>query len=207
MQFLSLLKFSRNHIISLMMLAALVVFIMPVSAADQSAQPSAQESASATQTINHLLELIDQRLSIAADVAKAKWNSNSIVDDPEREKQILASISTKATTMGVTNLALVEVFFQNQFEASKIIQTRLIMHWHTEYPADFKFKDAPNLAQDIRPKLDQLTPELITALQDVQPLLSQPALRAYLLNKANQLVRDDVNGEARRTALMIFESE
>jgi len=200
----SILKFSRRYIIALMLTAPLEAAL---AAPDQPAQPATQETTGDAQKINHLLVLIDQRLSIADDVAKAKWNAGMIVDDPEREKQQLASISAKATAMGVTNIALVDVFFQNQFEASKIIQTRSIMHWHSVYPADFKFKDAPDLMDDVRPKLDKLTPELIAALQEVQPLLSQPAMRTYLLTQAKQLIRNDVNGEARHTALLTFESE
>jgi chorismate mutase len=204
MPFRSILNFSHRTAFTLMLAAS---FGSSLAATDQATQPPAQEISADAQKINHLLALIDQRLSIADEVAKSKWNAGTIIDDPEREKQQLESISAKATAMGVTNIALVEVFFQNQFEASKIIQTRSIMHWHSVYPADFKFKDAPDLSDDIRPKLDKLTPDLIAALQEVQPLLSHPGMRTYLFSQANQLIRNDVNGEARHTALMTFESE
>jgi chorismate mutase len=211
MQFTTFLKLKQQQLITLTILTSLFAMAATstatVYAADSAVQQGAQDSTGATQKIDHLLELIDKRLSVASEIAKAKWNSNTVVDNPEKDKEQLASISTQATAMGVTNLALFDVFFQNQFEANKIIQARLIMHWHSVYEDRFRFNDAPDLMNDVDPRLDKLTPELIAALQEVQPLLDQPGMRNYLMTKANQLVRDDVNGEARRTALMTFESE
>lgn len=162
-----------------------------------------------TQEIDHLLALIDQRLKFAPQVAKAKWNSGAPVDDIQRESRILDEVTAQAAAMkiGSCNLRLLREFFQDQFEAGKIIQRDLILHWHSLHASNYKFDDAPDLARDIRPRLDQLTPQLIAAFCNTQPDLLQANARRYLLLQADQFIRGDVNGVARHQALRLFQNE
>jgi len=206
MPFVRCLKFIQRTLVTVAtVMLLLTAASSSVHAADQSHNQLV--SASDTQKINRLLELIDQRLGIAAEVAKSKWNSGGAIDDPDREQQLLDAISVTAKGMGAGNLTFVSDFFQNQFDAGKIIQTRLIMHWHASYPDDYKFNDAPDLIKEIRPRLERLNPALINALLEVQPLLQQAPMRSYLSTQAVQIIRNDVNGEARRTALTTLLSE
>ncbi|MCD6026172.1 MAG: chorismate mutase [Solimicrobium sp.] len=166
-------------------------------------------SYSDTQRIDRLLLLIDQRLNIASQVAKAKWNSDAAIDDALRESQILDDLTVHADLMkpGQCSLSLVRRFFQNQFDAGKIIQRHLVADWRNSFPPKYKFNDAPNLACDIRPQLDKLTLELIKAFCEVQPILLGPREHNYLMNKALHIIRDDVDGKARSQALKIFLNE
>ena len=203
MSFLRCLKLIHRIVVAL----AAVTVLLTVPTSSVSAAEQSQTQPAALQKIDSLLGLIDQRLAIAAEVAKSKWNSGGAVDDPEREKQLLEAISVQAKAMAANDLTFISNFFQNQFDAGKIIQTRLLMHWLASYPDDYKFNDAPDLMKDIRPKLERLNPELISALLEVQPLLNQAAMRSYLSTRAGQIIRNDVNGEARRTALTTLLSE
>jgi chorismate mutase len=183
-----------------------VIFLF--SACQNPASQSSNVSSNDEQKITHLLTLIDQRLNIAPQVAKAKWNSGSPVNDTKREAKVLYEVTAQAKLIGKEKCepALVKKFFQDQFTAGKIIQTHLLISWRNKYPAKHKFKDAPNLARDIRPQLDKLTPELITAFCDVEAVL-QAGSRKYLFVQADKVIRGDVDGAARRQALKVFKVE
>lgn len=159
------------------------------------------------QKIDHLLALMDQRLSVAPQVAKAKWNSGAAVDDPGRELQILDEVTIQAAATGGLDPLFVRHFFQNQFDAGKILQKNLLAAWRQTAAPGYKFGDAPDLGREVRPILDRLTPQLIAALRDVQPLLRQPGVRAYMAQQAAALIRGDVGGEVRRQALTTLQAE
>ncbi|BBI48885.1 hypothetical protein HORIV_13060 [Vreelandella olivaria] len=159
---------------------------------------AAEPSNDARQTVDQLLRLVDERLAIAPDVAKAKWNSGDPIDAPAREAQILDSVVAEATREGIDE-AFAQTFFKHQFEASKVIQHRLHEQWRqTEQPP---FESPPDLAEDIRPQLDQLTPQLMSSLRDFQVVAESEGVRQYLENNAETLVDDGVGGVAREEAL------
>lgn len=159
---------------------------------------AAEPSNDVRQTVDQLLRLVDERLAIAPDVAKAKWNSGEPIDAPAREAQILERVVAEATRAGI-NEAFAQTFFKHQFEASKVIQHRLHEQWRqTEQPP---FASPPDLAEDIRPQLDQLTPKLMASLRDFQVVAESEGVRQYLENNAETLVNDGVGGVAREEAL------
>ena len=159
---------------------------------------AAEPSNDVRQTVDQLLRLVDERLAIAPDVAKAKWNSGAPIDAPAREAQILERVVAEATRAGI-NEAFAQTFFKHQFEASKVIQHRLHEQWRqTEQPP---FESPPDLAEDIRPQLDQLTPQMMTSLRDFERVAESDGVRQYLENNAETLVNDGVGGIARQEAL------
>ena len=159
---------------------------------------AAEPSNDAKQTVGQLLRLVDERLAIAPDVAKAKWNSGDPIDAPAREAQILERVVAEATQAGIDE-AFAQTFFKHQFEASKVVQHRLHEQWRqAEQPP---FEAPPDLAEDIRPRLDQLTPQLMISLRDFQRIAESEGVRQYLENNAETLVNDGVGGEAREEAL------
>ncbi|GAC1316099.1 MAG: hypothetical protein NVS3B11_04120 [Collimonas sp.] len=146
--------------------------------------------------IDYLLVLIDERLAVAPMVAKAKWNSGGAVNDPPREQLILDAVAAQAKGL---DAAFVRRFFQAQFEASKALQLGLHAQWRRQGAGSFG--DAPDLGRDVRPVLDQLTPQLIAVLGKIQPLLVQPGMPAYIEMRSRLLVRGDLDGLPRRVAL------
>ncbi|CAM0555545.1 hypothetical protein EHLJMEHL_00703 [Vreelandella titanicae] len=172
----------------------LVALVLGVGYQVRAAEPSND----VRQTVDQLLRLVDERLAIAPDVAKAKWNSGAPIDAPAREAQILERVVAEATRAGIDE-AFAQTFFKHQFEASKVIQHRLHEQWRqTEQPP---FESPPDLAEDIRPQLDQLTPQLMASLRDFQVVAESEGVRQYLENNAETLVNDGVGGVAREEAL------
>lgn len=145
---------------------------------------------------DHLLRLIDQRLDAAPMVAKAKWNSGGAINDPPREQLILDAVTAQASGL---DAAFVRKFFQAQFDASKALQLGLHAQWRQQGAG--KFSDAPDLGRDVRPLLDRLTPQLIASLRQLQPLLAEPGMRAYIETRSKVLLRSDFDGLPRRMAV------
>jgi len=163
---------------------------------------SATPDQAARQKIDGLLMLIDQRLDVAVKVAQTKWNSGAPINDPARERQILDDLTASLKNGNAEDKSFMRRFFQAQFDAGKIIQVALHAQWRQE--AHAPFANPPDLARDIRPELDRLTPLLIDALNQVRPLLQQAPAKDYLKQRAAVLVRDDGNGAVRAEAVRVL---
>jgi chorismate mutase len=119
---------------------------------------------------NILSGLIEQRLSLMTDVARAKWNGGSAIEDPTREQQLLADVAVKAQTAGIS-AAWAQHFFRIQIEAAKEVQYCLFAQWTAERQGPFP--QVQDLKTGIRPKLDLLTAELLQELARQWPQLSK----------------------------------
>lgn len=113
---------------------------------------------------NHLLELINKRLEIAPLVAKSKWNTKLPINDSIREKIILDTVEAKAVKLGI-NKYFARDFFQAQFDAGKRIQFQLHKKWKNE--SQPPFNPTINLANEVRPTLDSLTPLILLELKKI----------------------------------------
>lgn len=129
-------------------------------------------------------------------VAKAKWNSGGAINDPPREQLILDAVTAQASGL---DAAFVRRFFQAQFDAGKALQLGLHAQWRRQGTG--KFNDAPDLGRDVRPLLDELTPQLIASLRRMQPLLAEPGMRSYIESRSASIVRADFDGLPRRMAV------
>jgi chorismate mutase len=131
--------------------------------------------------LDNLLDLIGQRLALAEDVARSKWNSGAPVEDLAREQEIVDAIGVDALKYGL-DPGLAKTFFQAQIEASKIVQNARLAEWRAaQLP---KFANAPDLQRDIRPQLDRLTPALLDALARALPALHARDARKRLEARA-----------------------
>ena len=117
-----------------------------------------------------LLLLSAERLTIAADVAKAKWNSKAPILDEQREAAVTQTFVANAIILNV-NPELAKRYILAQIAASKTVQFELFEQWAKQQQPPFS--QAPDLTKDIRPRLDQLTPQILSALAKLQPLLSE----------------------------------
>ncbi|MCH8619533.1 gamma subclass chorismate mutase AroQ [Undibacterium sp. TS12] len=139
------------------------------------AKVDAIAESSADPRLARLLTLIQQRLNLAQDVAMYKWNTRAAIDDPVREQQILDALALQAPQYGLEP-KMAQDFFARQIIAGKMIQTALFAEWTDRQQPPFS--NPPDLKNKIRPALDQLTTELLTALAAAQPLLQTPAGRS-----------------------------
>jgi len=156
------------------------------------------KSESKPDPISNLLGLIEQRLTLADDVARSKWNSGAPVEDLAREKEIAHAIGAKAPAYGLEP-ALAGRFFRAQIEASKIVQNAWLTAWRAEQRP--VFVNNPDLQRDIRPQLDRLTPALLAALAQAVPALRAPGGAARLQARAAMLNRAETDGEALEAAI------
>ncbi|WP_404990943.1 gamma subclass chorismate mutase AroQ [Duganella sp. 3397] len=115
-----------------------------------------------------LRQAIDQRLLLAEPVARAKWNRQAPIEDLPREALVIAAAVKQGSALGLP-AQRVEAVFRAQIEASKTVQRELYQRWTAQHAG--RFDDAPDLATDIRPKLDRITTELLAALAANQAIL------------------------------------
>jgi len=139
-----------------------------------------------TKKVDALLQLIQERLDVAPEVAQTKWNTKAPIEDAPREQQIIDRVRGKAKDFGLEPQFVAE-FFQAQIEASKIIQTTRHKAWTAEGRPPFdKIAD---LGKDIRPVLDRLEPALLGALRDARPVIERPGAKALLDARAPELIK------------------
>ena len=115
-----------------------------------------------------LREAVDQRLLLAQDVARAKWNVKAAIEDLPREEQVIAAAVRQGRALGLQE-AWIRTVFRAQIEASKTVQRESYRRWQAEGAGHFD--DTPDLAKTIRPELDRLTTQLLRAMADNQALL------------------------------------
>ena len=167
-----------------------LIYFVCLCAALMLASPAKAQNASDSRLLR-LLGLMQQRLDVAQDVAMYKWNAKAAIDDPVREQQILDALVKQAPQYGLEP-KLAQDFFAAQIIAGKMIQTALFMEWTSKTQAPFS--DPPDLKTQIRPALDRLTIELLTALAAAQPVLQNKDSQQELeLAATNTSVRAEVS--------------
>ena len=148
-----------------------------------------------------LREAIDQRLLLARDVARAKWNTKAAIEDLPREEQVIAAAVRQGAALGLPE-AWVRTVFRAQIEASKTVQRALYRRWQAEGAG--RFDDAPDLAKTIRPELDRITAQLLRAMADNQALLHDSGRKADVAVAMQALQARAVDPEAAGQALAPF---
>jgi chorismate mutase-like protein len=148
-----------------------------------------------------LRQAIDQRLLLAQDVARAKWNAKAAIEDLPREEQVIAAAVRQGVPLGLPE-AWVRSVFRAQIEASKTVQRALYRRWQAEGIG--RFDDAPDLAGTIRPELDRLTTQLLRAMADNQALLHDGERKADIAVAMHALQARAVNPAAAEQALAPF---
>ena len=111
--------------------------------------------------LQRLVELSARRLALAEQVALAKRDGHTSVEDPSREDEVIMSAVREGKSRGLDG-TFVSKFFRAQIEANKAVQYSLLANWYRTGRAP---GHAPvNLANSVRPELDQLQTALIAEL-------------------------------------------
>lgn len=154
-----------------------------------------------------LVETSARRLSLAQEVAFAKWENGTAVEDPPREEHVIASAVTEGKTEGLDS-AVVSRFFRAQIEANKVVQSSLLSTWHKVGKApDHQTKD---LTTTVRPQLDEIQKQLIDELVTNAPVRSSANCRLDLATAVSgyltthQLSATDVQATALTQSLAAF---
>jgi chorismate mutase-like protein len=123
------------------------------------------------------------------EVSKAKWNTGSAIEDPEREQKILQDVEAKAKEAGLPP-QWVQHFFRLQIEAAKLVQYQLISQWRQSNHGSFS--EVMDLKSQIRPQLDQITVALLVALKANWPTIEARPIdsaEAVALSKTKRFPR------------------
>ena len=132
------------------------------------------QAAPAAIDLEPLRKVMNERLALMEDVARTKWNTKAAIEDLPREQQIIDGLKSQAQALGVPG-PWAERFFRAQIEAAKVIQRDAFAQW--EKAGAGKFERVPDLATELRPKLDALTPRLLRELAAAWPALADAAQR------------------------------
>lgn len=149
--------------------------------------------------VDKLLQLIQQRLLIAHDVARWKWNHKRPIEDRQREQQLLDKLQKQAIDYGLQPDA-VSAFFAAQITAGKLIQTADFQIWQRQGVKSFT--NVPDLNQNLRPLLDKLNTDFLAVLTDMNAVLSCSLVQELIKSRAQIIIRGDgINPTVRRTAI------
>jgi len=117
-------------------------------------------SAKGGKELHELAAAMDRRLQVAGDVAWAKQASQAPVRDAAREAAVLGRVADLAKEHGADPAAARE-FVEAQMAASRQWQGELLERWRAGEP--LPPGTAPDMAAELRPRMDLATRELIDA--------------------------------------------
>jgi chorismate mutase len=141
----------------------------------------------AVDKLQPLVETSARRLALAKQVALAKWDSGSSVEDAAREAQVITAAVKDGESRSLDS-TFVSQFFTAQIEANKLVQYFLLANWHRRGVAP---AHGPiNLATTIRPKLDQLQKELVKELADTVAIRASAACHADTAKAVGKYLAD-----------------
>ncbi|MHC8401699.1 chorismate mutase [Pseudomonas sp. MDT1-17] len=147
----------------------------------------------APDSLRPLLVTLNERLSIGDLVALTKWDSGKPIQDSARETQVIASARKMAVDRKLNPDEVAELIAA-QIEASKLLQYGLLAHWR----AAGKAPDTPrpDLANQIRPQLDELQNRLLQQYADFAPYRKDPECANWLAKERSSLIKDGLHGQA-----------
>ena len=148
-------------------------------------------------TLDRLLGLMQQRLTLMHEVARWKWNAGQPVRDAEREREVLHSVVEGGRGKGLEP-DLVRSFFAAQMEAARLVQQADFDRWKAKNQKPSA--DTKNLAV-LRQRIDQLNTELINALAEVRPWLWGQTVQPALPQRAEEILTGNGLASVRETAI------
>jgi chorismate mutase len=137
-----------------------------------------------------LLGSISERLTLADQVALTKWDSGKPIQDSPREQQVIAAAARLAPGYKL-DADDVSRFLAAQIEANKLVQYALIANWHAAGKAPDSAR--PDLATQIRPRLDQLQVQLLQDYAAFAPYRQAPDCPEWLGQQRARLTKDTVH--------------
>ena len=135
------------------------------------------------QQLRTVVRLSRERLGTANAVAEAKFLTGQPVADLAREHVVLQKGTRHARSRGIDPIAIRRALCA-QIEANKYVQRALLDKWraHPESAPTVH----PDLVSDVRPALDRVDQELVTAIGAAAAVLSAPTSSAAVRRIALQ---------------------
>jgi cyclohexadienyl dehydratase len=149
----------------LMLVAGSLLWVFPAQGSSLEDPPALASAA---------IRLLDARLALMPDVAAAKWIASQSISDPAREALVIKAAGEEASSMGLDRAA-VEALFSDQIARARDAQSAAFEQWRA---AGSGPTTAPSLRDDLRPKIDRITHELLRSLYLAAPILREADLEA-----------------------------
>jgi cyclohexadienyl dehydratase len=151
--------------------AFILILALPLCVAGQPRFVDEQES------VVNILQLFDERLSLMPAVAAWKWRNGSPITDSQRERVVAERAAELGRSMGLDGEG-VRALIELQIAVARDVQSGLHGRWRDRgYDLG---TDIPSLEGTIRPRLDQLTPQILRALHVAVPALQRPEFASRL---------------------------
>ncbi|MEH2054821.1 MAG: gamma subclass chorismate mutase AroQ [Nostoc sp.] len=174
-------------------------FAVQNSGSVKSANPQAIAIADKQLVVDKLLKLIQQRLLIAHDVARWKWNHKRPIEDLKREQELLLRVRQQAKIHSLEP-DTVAAFFEAQIEAGKLIQKVDFQNWQKQ--GIKSFPNVPDLNQTLRPSLDKLNTEFVFSLTKLTPILGCPQIQKSIQSRFQVIIQGDgIDQQVQRLAI------
>jgi chorismate mutase len=136
-----------------------------------------------------LRTILAERLGLMADIARSKWTTGAPIEDPERERALLAAGDKAAAAAGL-DPASVRTLLQAQIEAAKVVQRRLFDGWRAVQQPPFP--GGAELLAARRPEIARLSADLVPAFAAARAALRGCAGQAELAQRPATLADDAV---------------
>lgn len=138
--------------------------------------------------LSQLLALVDERLSLMPAVAAFKWQQSAPIIDPPREQAVIDRAVKLAAPLGLP-AKVVRVFFELQIAGARALETHLTNEWRAQ---GFRYQGPiPDLAKDIRPRLDAITTEELRALYRLAPFVREKGFDKMFAREAPMRLHSD----------------
>jgi cyclohexadienyl dehydratase len=151
------------------------------------------------QSVVSVLQLFDERLSLMPVVAAWKWRNGAPITDSERERVVAERAAGLGRSMGLEGEG-VRALIELQIAVARDVQSNLHGRWR-DRGYDFG-NDIPSLEGTIRPRLDQLTPQILRALYLAVPALQRPELASRLPSLTEEFLLGEGWTPAARTRVV-----
>ncbi len=116
-----------------------------------------------TDHLHRLVEMSARRLAIAEQIALAKWDSGTPVEDASREAEVIASAVKMGESRGLDQ-ATASNFFRAQVEANKLVQYSLLAEWRRLGKAPDHAPVAKAVGKYVSAHKDKFSPLRVIAL-------------------------------------------
>jgi cyclohexadienyl dehydratase len=151
-----------------------------------SSEPEPASLVEESTLVDRVLTLEDQRLALMPAVAAWKWQHHTAVSDPARERIVIRGSAQLAEPLGLDPVPI-ERLFELQIRLARDVESASEEGWHRHgftFPAP-----VPDLARELRPRLDRLTGELLRALYLAAPVLSRQGFASRYASLAQSRLR------------------
>src|SRR4051794_17819805 len=119
--------------------------------------------------VERIFELADQRLAVMPAVAAVKWQTKAPIYDPPRETAVIQRAADLGAPMGLAGDPLKHLF-ELQARLAREVQTGFHEEWQAH---GFSYAEPVTTLAALRPKLDELTTEILRAVYLAAPALQR----------------------------------